>query len=188
MRNSPDRAVVLGTDGVSLISSNRIATVHFAQCSVMLAFPDGGRVLVGYDGIICQIEPSVFEIPPAALMALDAALSGSQVVRMPARDPDSIPKPPPVKQQAATAPAAPTEPRKVRFLGLNVAALVIIGVLTLGCVLFSIVGTGVVFTDPEFTGDHGSQATILILFWGATAFGVTICVLLARRARRAWRS
>jgi hypothetical protein len=191
MRNDSDQGLIIGADGVSLVSGRAVATVHFAQCAAMLAWPDGGRMLIGNDAIVVRLEPTVYAVDPAALRQVDEAMPGERVVRLLARDPDSIPKPPAPKTTPAPAPApaTPAAPaRKVRFLGLTVTLLVFLGVLTLGCTVFSAVVTGVVFNDPEFAGNPGSQITVLAVFWGATAFAVTICVLLARRARRAWRS
>jgi predicted Zn-dependent peptidase len=193
MRNDSEHAVIIGADGVSLVSGDAVATVHFAQCAVLLAWPDGGRMLIGDDALAVRLEPTVYAVDPAALRQVDEAMPGERLVRLPARNPDSIPKPPAPKttpaSAPASAPAAPAAPaRKTRFLGLTVTLLVLLGSLTLGCTVFSAVVTGVVFNDPEFAHDPGSQIAVLVVFWGATAFAVTMCVLLARRARRAWRS
>jgi zinc protease len=93
MRGSSDCALVFAQDGVSFTAPQGAATVHFARCAAMLAWPDGGRVLIGDDGISCRVEPTLYPIDAAALAWLDGALPAETIVRMPARDPESIPQP-----------------------------------------------------------------------------------------------
>lgn len=96
MRTRPDLAVVLGDDGVSVTSADgSVATVRYDACAAMLLWADGGRLLIGDDGISCALEPTLYPVDAAALRRLDAAVAPELVVRLPAREPDALPAPPP---------------------------------------------------------------------------------------------
>ncbi|GLH99975.1 hypothetical protein [Phytohabitans aurantiacus] len=86
-------ALVHGTDGVTLTSTQGPATVLFDQCTAMLRYADGGRHLYGIDGIPVQVEPTFFVIPTAALTRIDDAVPANAIVDLPAREPANIPKP-----------------------------------------------------------------------------------------------
>jgi zinc protease len=89
---SPESHLVLGPDGVSAVSGEHAATVRFSECAAMLTWPDGARQLIGEDGMVVRIEPTLYKIDSARLARIDAAVDPARVVPFPARDPDSIPK------------------------------------------------------------------------------------------------
>src|SRR5690606_25972163 len=156
------------------------ATVHFAQTSVLLVWPDGGRMLIGHDGITCRVEPTLYPVEAATLARIDAAVPPGTIVRMPARDPESIPQPMPSSPaRAGRQPGAPP-----RFRRLTLAAAVVLGGLSVLCTLFSAVATQSVLTDTEQEYDAATLAIVLAIFWGATAFVVLLCFLMVRRLRR----
>ena len=115
----PQRLVV-GVDGVSLITGagdgvsgkdvegaadvpHNVATVRFDRCVAMLAWPDGGRQLIGDDAVAVRLEPTLYR--DATAQAVDGAVPPQLRVDLPARDPDEIPRP-------ETVYRPPTKPRR----------------------------------------------------------------------------
>jgi zinc protease len=101
--------VVLGEEGATLIDGTSVATVRFAECVLVLAWPDGGRHLIGADAISVRLEPTLFHGLLAAIPAIDARTPPHLRVGMPARAPSQIPVP----QARPAAPAPP--PHTGRF-------------------------------------------------------------------------
>lgn len=91
--------LVVGADGVSLVSndSDEFATVHYDRCAAMLAWPDGGRQLIGDDGISIRVEPTLYQ--GVATQLVDEAVSTQIRVDLPARAPEDIPQPPTATQR-----------------------------------------------------------------------------------------
>jgi hypothetical protein len=86
--------LVIGPDGVSLLTPRGPVTVRYAACAAMTARPDGSRALTGHDGFSVTIEPTLYwGITPERVAAIDAAVPPAAVVPMPARDPERIPQP-----------------------------------------------------------------------------------------------
>ncbi|MFI1922819.1 M16 family metallopeptidase [Streptomyces sp. NPDC020377] len=86
--------LVIGAEGVSLVTPRGPVTVRYDACSAMTARPDGARTLTGHDGFSVTVEPTLFRgVTPERIAALDAAVPAGAVVRMPAREPDHIPQP-----------------------------------------------------------------------------------------------
>jgi len=138
LRNRPDAQarLIVGADGLSLVDGLDVATVRYATCPMMMAWPDGGRLLYAEDSIVVPFEPQLWGAPAAVRLAVDAAIPADRVVRRPAREPAAIPKPPdkPVVRVSAE-PAFPAQPpwyrRHWRWLALGAATVL----------LFVIVGT-----------------------------------------------
>jgi zinc protease len=104
-RRDPKVSLVVGAEGVSLVHAehaDRPSTVLYRECAVCLAYPDGARQLIGHDGMMVRIEPTIHPVPPEAARVLDAVVA-AVTVPMPARNPASIPQPAP--EQPAGAPA-----------------------------------------------------------------------------------
>jgi hypothetical protein len=89
----PQTRLILGDHGVSVADEDQTATVRFDGCAVALAWPDGARQLIGRDGIVVRVEPTMYAGVPAAVHWLDAKIPHSLRVDMPARDPSRIPTP-----------------------------------------------------------------------------------------------
>ncbi|CAM5552063.1 hypothetical protein SAVIM338S_04478 [Streptomyces avidinii] len=106
----PGTVLVVGEEGVSLVSERGPVTVRYAECSLVQAYPDGARHLVGHDGFTLTVEPALYGIGPAALAPLDAAVPPEVVIAMPPRDPSRIPRP----REASPAPV-PAAGRDVWF-------------------------------------------------------------------------
>ncbi|MBX6751147.1 MAG: insulinase family protein [Micromonosporaceae bacterium] len=177
MRGDSSRALVVGPAGVSTTRPEGAATVHFAQTAVLLAWPDGGRMLIGHDGITCQVEPTLYPVDAATLARIDGSVPPGTVVRMPARDPEAIPRPPKPTKADSQRPDGPPRSR-----GLMVAGAIVLGVLSVMCTLFSALATHFVITDPD--SDVATKGIAAAVFWGATAAVVLPCILLIRRLRR----
>ncbi|WP_027661009.1 peptidase M16 family protein [Salinispora fenicalii] len=91
--------IIVGTDGVSLVGKggDEFATVHYDTCAALLTWPDGGRQLLGADGISIRLEPTLYQ--GLTTQAVDQGVSEQVRVDLPARDPAEIPQPPPVSRR-----------------------------------------------------------------------------------------
>jgi zinc protease len=67
--------------------------VLFTEVAAKLDYPDGGRHLVGLDGVTVPIEPTLYALSHKVLARLDARVLLDRTVPMPARSPDVIPYP-----------------------------------------------------------------------------------------------
>ncbi|BEL05248.1 hypothetical protein Q0Z83_034390 [Actinoplanes sichuanensis] len=86
--------LVVGRQGVSLTDGKEDhLTVLFDQCAALLAYPDGGRRLIGHDGISVAVEPTVLENAERAVPYIDSVIHPDLRVDLPPRDPDEIPRP-----------------------------------------------------------------------------------------------
>jgi predicted Zn-dependent peptidase len=92
--------LLVGRDGISLVTPHTRTSVRYAECSLMQVYPDGARSLVGHDGFQLVVEPTLYGISDAELAPLDA-VPADAVVRMPPRDPARIPRPAPKPEAAA---------------------------------------------------------------------------------------
>ena len=176
MHGDSSQALVIGPAGVSAVSPGSAATVYFAQTAVLLAWPDGGRRLIGYDGVTCAIEPTLYPVDATTVARIDAAVPPGTLVRMPARDPDSIPQPP--------RPGRPRTARRPWVRGLMVATAYLLGVLSVFCALISTLASIFAVTDPDPGYDAASRIIAVAVFWLATAAVVVLLIVLVRRLRR----
>ncbi|MFI5962898.1 M16 family metallopeptidase [Streptomyces asoensis] len=86
--------LVIGAEGVSLLTPRGPVTVRYDACSAMTTRPDGARVLTGHDGFSVTVEPTLYRgVTPERIAAVDAAVPPQAVVPMPARDPERVPQP-----------------------------------------------------------------------------------------------
>jgi predicted Zn-dependent peptidase len=91
----PAVSVVLG-DGASFVTPRGTVTVRLEDCVALVVRDDGGRTLVGADGFRVQLEPTLYAGLDQQVLAerVDRRVPPELVVRMPARDPDAVPRPP----------------------------------------------------------------------------------------------
>src|SRR5690606_26525633 len=121
--------------------------------------PDGGRMLVGEDSIVCRVEPTVYDVPAAVVAQIDSAIPVDRQVRQPARKPDSIPGPPP-RTKAAPARA---------HSGLQSVGLVLLLIVSLGAVCFSgFMTLGVGLSEEPIEGGWA----VVGFFWFASVLFV----------------
>jgi predicted Zn-dependent peptidase len=99
--NSP--TLVVGVDGVTSVCGDNVVTVKYAEVAAMMTWPDGARQLMGDDGFVLSVEPTLTAIDPGALARIDGAVPDRLKVPMPARDPKNIPQPTSGKQAEAAA-------------------------------------------------------------------------------------
>jgi hypothetical protein len=86
--------LVVGAEGVSLVTPSGPVTVRFDAVAAMTTRPDGARSLTGLDGFVVAVEPTLYRgVTPERIAAIDAAVPAAAVVAMPARDPERIPRP-----------------------------------------------------------------------------------------------
>ncbi|WP_239091075.1 insulinase family protein [Asanoa iriomotensis] len=150
----------VGDDGVSVVGTDdEAATVRYAECTVMLAHPDGRRVLIGHDGMVVVADPAVY----AALNveAIDRRVPPEVVVRMPGQ-PSASPAPGSV--------AAARRWLSRRRLGpgwLRLAALGLLTAVVGGAALTYTIGMIVGFADARVIGLIGGW---LIAGWFGRSF------------------
>jgi zinc protease len=89
------RRLVAGADGVSVVGPDGPVTVRYDACAAVLSWPDGGRQVIGLDGLRVAVEPTLYPGAAAVARDLDTRLPAGLRVPMPERDPDQIPQPPP---------------------------------------------------------------------------------------------
>jgi hypothetical protein len=154
----PKRTLVIGPEGMSVVSDGDVTSVAFSDCQAMLVWPDGGRVLVGGDGISCALEPTLYPVDPRAVALVDQRVPPGVVVRMTARAAGEIPAPPVAAPAPAAAPVRAT-PQRTSRPGLSIAGIVVLGVLMLVLLPVGIVA-GTEINGPEDNGGVVSVAVI----------------------------
>ncbi|MFD5146957.1 M16 family metallopeptidase [Streptomyces sp. NPDC058401] len=102
--DDPGTVLTVGTEGVGLAGPAGRITVRYAECSLVQAYPDGARHLVGHDGFTLTVEPTRFGITAAELAPLDAGVPPSVVLAMPPRTPARVPRTAPTTTAPAPAP------------------------------------------------------------------------------------
>ena len=162
-------ALVIGRDGVSLVTPHSTATVRYDQCQARLGWPDGARYLCGADGMMVRIEPTLWRMPPEAIGYLDQCVDPAVVVPMPARSPESIPQPAaqPTPAEPLAGPAAETK-RTSREEKLKLAGLVGVGV----ALLFLSVLVRNVGSDDSTSGGSGSVVATTLRIGALCVFAV----------------
>ncbi|MFI9486386.1 insulinase family protein [Promicromonospora sp. NPDC052451] len=84
-RIDTDATVVVGEEGATLRAGRSRQTVRFADTAALLAYPDGGRLLVGLDGAEIPFEPTLHDDLTAARVSalVDAHVPADRVVPVP---------------------------------------------------------------------------------------------------------
>ncbi|MFV2119519.1 M16 family metallopeptidase [Streptomyces sp. Act-28] len=97
----------IGEEGVSLVTPGGPVTVRYDAVAAMSVRPDGARALTGRDGFRVVVEPTLYRgVGPDRVAAIDAAVPPDAVVRLPARDPEDIPRPSPRPKGSGRVPGA----------------------------------------------------------------------------------
>lgn len=87
--------LVVGEEGVSVVTPDGVATVRRDDCRLTGVQADGARLLIGANGIMLAIEPTVVRgVDATVIDQIDAVMPSETIVRLPAREPESIPQPP----------------------------------------------------------------------------------------------
>lgn len=87
--------LIIGPEGISRVEGPAFVTVRFAECQVMLAWPDGARHLVSLDGFNLVVEPNLWEGGDVLPGLLDLGVDPDVVIHQPARPAGEIPRPAP---------------------------------------------------------------------------------------------
>ena len=164
-RQSDKVALVVGAEGVSVADASHAITVRYQECAVALAWPDGGRQLIGHDGIAVRVEPTLYDVPAGLIARIDAGVSPANLVWMPARAPDEIPQP---KKPAAPPPAAQPRPKQSPLR--SAAAVVLIVLASIMGAVTALCGVIVVSADPN----DPDEATLR----DPVAYGMLGCTLV----------
>ncbi|WP_433529412.1 M16 family metallopeptidase [Micromonospora sp. CA-263727] len=159
-----DSQLRIGPEGASYLGDGSRLTVSYAECAVMLAWPDGARQLIGPDAIVLHIEPTLFDLHPTAMQAIDAGVPADRQVTMPSRDPETIPQPRAVREIRDYL-ARPKRP------WWEAPLMLLSGLATLTVGGFTLLLTLAMFVDPELDGE--------MWMWGVVAVGWLLAVILA---------
>ncbi|GIF62564.1 hypothetical protein Ais01nite_05990 [Asanoa ishikariensis] len=164
--------LVVGAEGVSLIDADHALTVRYAECAIALAWPDGGRQLIGLDGISVRVEPTVFPLKPDQLARIDTSVPRANLIRMPAREQAAIPQPKP------RTPAPPSRGSKAGLIVLIVLASIVGMMAALGAAVILVADPA---NNPEDAGLRDpSSFTLLGILVLVTASFVLWAVHVAR--------
>ncbi|MFI5906136.1 insulinase family protein [Dactylosporangium sp. NPDC051541] len=178
--DNPDHRIVIGPYGVGFerVGQPPVA-IPFDQCAVSLAYPDGGRQLIGFDSLTIRVEPTMYPIPPHELARVDAALAPVAVL-LPPRDPKNVPVP-----QGPMPSAAPTAaPRDKVGLLVGAVTSLIFAVLALCCGGF---WTVLVNDDSDPETDipmDGFAVGVFVLTYGGFLILAVLGLYLLRRRNR----
>ncbi|MBT8227522.1 MAG: insulinase family protein [Dactylosporangium sp.] len=188
-----DVTLVVGPHGVSCIDGPEYLTVRYEECAAALTFPDGGRTLIGLDGISVRVEPTLYAIDQAGIGIIDAGVPPSAVVPMPTRDSNTIPRPR-QRESASQKGAGESEPpREVRWDNAGPSALkwweglaggVLLVLATLMCGFFTLCTIGNLIEPPEEQSDW----VAVVLGWLCLLVFLVPLGVLLRKALRAYRA
>jgi predicted Zn-dependent peptidase len=174
-------ALVVGDDGVSVTvrgrdGSDLAVTVPYRSCAAVLSWPDGGRRLIGTDGLAVTVEPGLFGVDAHTMATLDAAVPPHARVQLPPRQ--SAPR----AEAPAPAPAAENGAAPARRTGGQTAALVVLFVLGGLFAFLALAMTAFGGGDPaSSTGEWLGLAGFL---WAVTGLLLWPAVRILRRTRR----
>jgi hypothetical protein len=178
-RGASEASLIFGRDGVTLAANGNNQTVRYGDCVAELIWPDGGRLLIGGDGVSVRVEPTLFAVDPQTIASIDANVLPDRRIPMPARDPGSIPQP-----RAVTPPPAPAAPQTsvpATSTGLKVSAA-IFGFLGILAFLFAL---AVTLVPTDATIDTSTEVVTDVCFWVvAIPFFLPAFIVLRRSRRR----
>ncbi|MEU4552981.1 insulinase family protein [Micromonospora violae] len=166
-------ALRVGVDGVTVLQTDNPLTVRYDDCAAMLVWPDGARQLIGSDAIALHIEPTLYNLNPGTIPAIDAKVPDDRQIAMPARDPDEIPQP-------QTAVRQHTESADSTWWELPVMVLSGMGVLLVGA-LSVLLTLAMLLTETE-PGEEQLWGAVVVL-WLLTVILTLPIVKLQRRRR-----
>ncbi|MGR6321445.1 insulinase family protein [Micromonospora soli] len=167
----------VGVEGVSFAAPEGAATVRYAECAALLAWPDGARRMIGYDGITVHIEPTLLDLHPGAIAVIDQQVPADRRVPMPARPPERVPQP----YAGGGRPGATARPAPHAWWAILL--MVLSGLATLGVGGFSLLLTIGMLLPDETGTDDGWLWAVVVAGWLLTVILALPIVLLRRRRR-----
>lgn len=91
-RVDADATIVVGDEGATLRDGRTRTTVRFDAAAALLAYPDGGRLLIGLDGAQVPLEPTLHDdLDVRHVEAVDRHLPGDLVIPVPRQAPPERP-------------------------------------------------------------------------------------------------
>lgn len=180
----PGMRLVVGASAVSMHWNGSSATVEYAQCVAMQAWPDGARHLWGRDGFRVVIEPNLFDAPEGFLALLDAAIPAERVVRQPPRDPSRIPRRPPGADSNRARERRPARKLAARVVHILVHAA--FWVFLMFTAFFAVVA--VIVSCDHDKSDDVTVGVIVAVWLFELGVGVLPTFLLGRRLHRYMKS
>ncbi|MFF4212547.1 insulinase family protein [Streptomyces sp. NPDC001796] len=181
-------ALVFGDEGVSMTvrakdGTENAVTVAYRACAAVLSWPDGGRQLIGTDGLVVEVEPGLYGVDAHTMAAVDAAVPQSAVVWLPPRQQQPKARPAAASQgNGETSANGEQRPAPARRTGRQTAAVVVFGLLA-GLFAFLALAVTVFGRDPQTS--TGEWLGIAGFMWGVTALLAWPAVRILRRTRRA---
>jgi hypothetical protein len=180
-------ALVVGGEGVSLTAGKEQATVAFRACAALLSWADGGRRLIGTDGLSVEVEPGEYGIDAHTMATIDAAVHPRAVVHLPPRQRQQQHRQPEGAAsagQAGGSGAAQQVQQKAstRRTGGQTAMLVIFGLLAGLWSLLALSYTVFGASDPETS--TGEWAGLTVFLWAVGALLAWPAVRVLRGTRR----
>ncbi|MFE2703161.1 peptidase M16 family protein [Streptomyces mirabilis] len=183
-------AMVVGGEGVSLTAGGEAATVLYRACAALLSWPDGGRRLIGTDGLSVEVEPGEHGIDAHTMATIDAAVHPSAVVQLPPRQRQQQ-----QRRQGGAASAGQAggsgagqqgqqaqRKASARRTGGLTAMLVIFGLLAGLWSLLALSYTVFGASDPETS--TGEWAGLTVFLWAVGALLAWPAVRVVRSTRR----
>jgi hypothetical protein len=210
-----EAGLVVGDDGVSLTerstpgpegTEERAATVLYHSCAAMLSWPDGGRRLIGTDGLTVEVEPELYGVDARTMAAIDAAVPAAAVVQLPPRQ--NPPRRDPgagtgaiaaAREKAAAArasagsgssrssadsasAAAPPQAARIRRTAGQTVAVVLFGILSGLFAFLALAFTVFGADDPETS--TGEWIALSGFMWAVSALPAWPAVRILRRTTR----
>ncbi|MEV0284217.1 hypothetical protein AB0H36_08880 [Kribbella sp. NPDC050820] len=84
--------LTVGRSGAHVDTTTNRISASYDELAAVVAYPDGGRMLIRRDGYQLPIEPALWKDGQQAVATVDAAVPAALRVPMPAREPDAIPQ------------------------------------------------------------------------------------------------
>jgi hypothetical protein len=172
----------------------------------MLSWPDGGRRLIGTDGLTVEVEPELYGVDARTMAAIDAAVPAAAVVQLPPRQ--NPPRRDPgagtgaiaaAREKAAAArasagsgssrssadsasAAAPPQAARIRRTAGQTVAVVLFGILSGLFAFLALAFTVFGADDPETS--TGEWIALSGFMWAVSALPAWPAVRILRRTTR----
>lgn len=109
----------VSADGVSLEEGTSHLTVRYSGLAALAQWDDGGRILIGEDGVHVTVEPTLWRRGRRVIALVDAAVPPGKAVPLGQRDAAAVPRP--------ASPSARAVRHRMTLVGLLLLVLVGVG-------------------------------------------------------------